>query len=100
MTKSLIDILTGTLNGDSSWGIYAEKMDGEFKAESPARFGQRQFKNGGLSDDCELFANNEYANAHIDGALGRSDGRAEDTITESDKVEAAVSLIEWINEQK
>lgn len=99
-SKTLIDILTGTLSYDSSWGIYAEKIDGEFKPESPARFGQRQFENGGLNDDCELFANNEYATDQMDNYLGRTDGRDEDTITKSDEVEAAEYLIERINEQQ
>jgi hypothetical protein len=57
--KTLIDYLTGDLSYDSSWGIYAEKIDGAFKPESPARFGQRIFDNGGLLDDCEFFTSNE-----------------------------------------
>lgn len=72
MTKStLIDYLTGGLTYDSSWAIYAERIDGEFKPESPARFGQRQFENGGLLDNKEIFTTNESAvdfmNSYTDG---------------------------------
>jgi len=98
-SKTLIDILIGTLSYTSSWEIYAEKIDGEFKGESPARFGQAQFDNGGLLDDCEFFANNEYATDRMNSYLGRDDGRDEDTITKWDEVEAAEYLIQRINEQ-
>jgi hypothetical protein len=57
--STLIEYLTDSLSYDSSWAIYAEKIDGKWKPESPARFGQRIFENGGLIDDCELFNTNE-----------------------------------------
>ena len=57
--STLIEYLTDSLSYDSSWAIYAEKIDGKWKPESPARFGQRIFENGGLIDDCEMFNNNE-----------------------------------------
>lgn len=60
-TSTLIEILSGSISYDSSWAIYAEKIDGKFTDESPARFGQRVFENGGVLDDCELFAVNETA---------------------------------------
>lgn len=58
-SQTLIDCLTGGLSYDRSWAVYAEKINGEWKAESPARFGQKIFENGGLLDDCELFGDNE-----------------------------------------
>jgi len=57
--STLIEYLIDSLSYDSSWGIYAEKIGGVFKPESPARFGQSIFENGGLLDDCEFFGNNE-----------------------------------------
>lgn len=56
---TLKEILSGSLSYDSSWAVYAEKNDGEFKPESPARFGQTVFENGGMLDDCEYFGTNE-----------------------------------------
>lgn len=58
---TLLELLSGSMSYDSSWGIYAEKINGRFEPESPARFGQRQFGNGGLLDDCEYFDNNASA---------------------------------------
>lgn len=57
--KTLQSILSGNLDYSSSWGIYAEKIEGEFRPESPARLGQRIFENGGVLDECEFFATNE-----------------------------------------
>lgn len=96
--KTLIDILTGTLTYSNQWAIYAERIDGKFAPESPARLGQRQYDNGGVWDNCEQFANNEYATDQMWNYLGRTDGRDEDTITANDEREAAEWLIEKINE--
>lgn len=57
---TLREILSGSLSYDSSCAVYAEKIDGEFKPESSARFGQTVFENGGMLDDCELFGVNEH----------------------------------------
>lgn len=57
--STLIEYLTDSLSYDNSWAIYAEKIDGQWKPESPARFGQRVFENGGLVDDCQLFNSND-----------------------------------------
>jgi len=57
--KTLKEILIGDLEYSSSWGIYAEPVEGKFQPDSPARFGQKIFENGGLLDECLLFANNE-----------------------------------------
>lgn len=40
-----------------------------------------------------------YATDKMDSYLGRTDGRDEETITESDEIEAAEYLIDMINEQ-
>ena len=87
--KTLLDILTGGLSYDSSWGIYAERVEGEFKPESPARFGQRLFENGGLLDNCEIFATNESA---VDFMNAYSDG--DDDFLQ----EAAIELIQHEND--
>lgn len=55
---TLIDAIQ-KIGYDSKWAIYAEKIDGEFRADSPARIGQQQFENGGVLDDAEFFANGE-----------------------------------------
>ena len=48
---TLIKILTSPIPYDSQMGVWAEKIDGEFKPQSPARLGQRIFENGGILDD-------------------------------------------------
>ena len=50
--------LTGSLSYDSSWGVWAEKVDGKFELDSNARFGQFLFDNGGINDDYELVGSN------------------------------------------
>ena len=44
---------------DNSWGVYAEKIDGQFNVDSPARYGETLFENGGLLDDMEFVCNGE-----------------------------------------
>ncbi|WP_088893185.1 hypothetical protein [Leptolyngbya ohadii] len=70
-SKTLLQILTGGISYDQSWAIYAERINGEFKPESPARFGQRIFENGGVNDDCEIFTVNdqavEFINCYTEG---------------------------------
>lgn len=86
--KTLLEIMTGGLSYDSSWAVYAQKIDGKFTADSPARFGQRIFDNGGVLDDCEYFAANDRI---VDSIQAWSDG--DQDFTE----EAAVMLIDEIN---
>lgn len=50
--------LTGSLSYYSSWGVWAEKIDGKFELESNARFGQFVFENGGMNDSFELVGDN------------------------------------------
>ena len=56
---------------DSSFAVYAEKIDDRFVPHSPARFGQVQFENGGLMDDKEFVCNGE---APHDWAASWADG--------------------------
>lgn len=63
--KTLRTILSGNLDYSPSWGIYAEKIDGEFRPESPARLGQRVFENGGKLDGFEFFDHNEAVTDQI-----------------------------------
>jgi hypothetical protein len=75
--RSLKDILLmGGLTYSSQWGIYAQKIDGMFKEESLARFGQRIFENGGLLDDCCYFGNNESIVDSRDNYCGCDDDDA------------------------
>lgn len=56
---TLQEILSGHLEYSDSWAVYAElDSEGHFYADSPARFGQQVFENGGLLDDCVYFASN------------------------------------------
>jgi hypothetical protein len=84
----LIEILTGSLSYYSSWAVYAEKIDGKFTEQSPARFGQIVFENGGLLDNLELFGSNDTI---VDAIQEWTDGDPEFTD------EAARILISNIN---
>ena len=44
---------------DNSWGIWAELLDGKLTEESPARYGQVQFENGGLLDNYVMVCTGE-----------------------------------------
>jgi hypothetical protein len=96
MNTTLIEVLSGDLAYDSAWAIYAECIDGEFRPESLARIGQRQFDNGGVLDECQYFASNESAANFIASYF---EGRDPETITDADRHEAAEELIDHINEQ-
>lgn len=50
--------LTGSLSYDSSWGVWAKRVDGKFELESDARFGQFIFENGGMDGDFDLVGDN------------------------------------------
>ena len=86
---TLLNILTGNISYDNSFAIYAEKIGGHFHNDSPARFGQTQFENGGLLDDCEFFATNDSARDSIelwaDGDEDASEEGAEMLICEINK---------------
>ena len=86
---TLLEILSGSLAYDSSWAVYAEKINGVFQDDSPARFGQKIFENGGLLDDLEFFGNNESI---VDSIYGWTAG--DEDLNE----EAAQQLIQSINE--
>lgn len=53
-----------SIQSDSTWGIWAELIDGNFKPESPARFGQRSFANVRLFDGKYYVANGKFINQH------------------------------------
>lgn len=86
---TLIQIMTGNLNYDSSWAVYAEKIDGVFQEDSEARFGQIQFENGGLLDGCEFFATNAQIIDSIEAWAEGDPGSV---------VEGAEQMIEEVNE--
>lgn len=56
---------------DSSWGIWAEKINGLFTLESQSRYGQLIFENGGLLDDWEYVCSGEFPH---DWATSWADG--------------------------
>ena len=89
---TLIEILTGSISYDSSWAIYAEKIDGEFHNESPARFGQRQFEDGGLLDECEFFATNDAA---WDAIENWCDGSEDESIREEGAEQYIADVNSW-----
>lgn len=94
---TLIDLLTGGMEYSGTWAIYAERIDGEFKPESPARFGQRQFENGGLLDGCEFFTTNEDATGRMNRYMGDDWRDLDDSIQAQVLSESALQLIEDIN---
>ncbi|MBD2316710.1 hypothetical protein [Phormidium tenue] len=59
-----LQVLASNIQYDSSWGIWAELIDGKFAAQSQARYGQRQFENGGLLDEFAFFANGKKIGDH------------------------------------
>ena len=67
-----------TINYDSSWAIYAEYPLTE---DTPCRFGQTQFENGGLLDDKTFVINGESAHDRvqdmIDVSVGEEDYQRE-----------------------
>ena len=93
---TLIEILTGTLSYDRQWQIWAQRIDGEFKPESAARFGQAQFEHGGLRDDFMFFANNQYATDHMANYIEGVPDAYQDEFAE----EAALNLIMETNEMR
>lgn len=62
---TLIEAITN-IQYDSSWGIWAELIDGQLKPESKARYGQRVFENGGLLDEMVYVCNGETAGDHVE----------------------------------
>lgn len=69
---------------DSSWGIWAEQP---ITPASEARYGQVQFRNGGLLDDKVLFATGEECGNFIMKWL---DGEDEDVEYPSELAEAMI----------
>jgi hypothetical protein len=92
--KTLLDIMTGDLSYDSSWGVFAERIDGKFKPESRARMGQRRFESGGVADEYYFFASNKRILDFIDFCF---EGRDPETITDIDLRDVALELIDYVN---
>jgi hypothetical protein len=66
--------LTSSLAYDSSWGIWAETVDGKFDLEnSEARFGQFLFENGGMGDNFQLVGNNASLTDSRDNYCGNEE---------------------------
>lgn len=56
---TLLEVLTDYQIYDSSLAVYAQKINGEFTPDSPARIGSLYFENGGILDEMEIFLNCE-----------------------------------------
>jgi hypothetical protein len=65
--------LASNISYDSSWGIWAKLIDGKFTADSQARYGQRQFENGGVLDGFEFFADGVQVRDHADNFAGENE---------------------------
>jgi hypothetical protein len=81
--------LASNISYDSYWGIWAELIDGKFSADSQARYGQRQFENGGLLDGFEFFADGEKIGDSISEYCDGDDDFKDEAISE---------LIDSVNE--
>lgn len=86
--------LTGTLSYDSSWGVWAEKIDRKFDLELDARFGQFCFENGGMVDDYEPVGNNQFITDSRDTYCGTDEG------CENFYEEWAIDFLQNLNEQQ
>lgn len=60
----LIDAIVN-ISYDSNWGIWAELDDGELTEESEARYGSKEFDNGGVLDGFVFVCNGETVGDHI-----------------------------------
>jgi hypothetical protein len=92
--KPLLEILTGPMDYNSHWQIWAQRIDGEFKPESPARFGKACFEHGGVRDGAAFFADNAYATDLMATYRELTPKKFWDEFAE----EAALNLIEQVNE--
>lgn len=80
---------------DSSWGIWAEFP---FTPESKARYGRRQFKNGGLLDGFVYFDDGVNICNHISNWVGDEDQYDTDEDLIWAEEEAAEDLIQTVAE--
>jgi hypothetical protein len=94
--ETLVNLLTGPMSYNDSWAIYAERIDGEFKPDSRARFASSRFKNGRSPDNFTLFASNRSVIDFFDRYL---EGMDIDEIGERVIREAALELINDMNER-
>ena len=79
---STLNDLAASIQYDSSWGIWAKLIDGKFSPESQARYGQRQFENGGLLDEFEFFADGEKIGDSIAEYCDGDDDYTDEAIAE------------------
>ena len=70
---AILKELASNISYDSSWGIWAELIDGKFAADSQARYGQRQFENGGVLDGFEFFADGVQIRDNADEFAGENE---------------------------
>ena len=106
--------LASRIQYDSSWGIWAELIDGKFTPESQARYGQSQFENGGILDGFAFFAHGEKIGDHQTnwaGEFNLSDWedeaedlrflyRSEATEKEIEDGDNQLSYKDWLKENK
>jgi hypothetical protein len=91
MTATLIEILTGPLAYTEYFAVYARRINGEFKQESPARIGQH---NSSQEDGFERFA----ANATIFDFYHSLGLRSFNRMNTRKLIRAAKALIDLKNE--
>lgn len=83
----LKDLVT-KIQGDEGWAVYAESSD----PNADARYGQTQFKNGGLLDNKKFIINGENANKAL---LAYTDGDLDWFAQDGDPAE----FIRWLNDE-
>lgn len=81
---------------DDNWTIWAEVP---FTPDSEARYGQRQFEQGGVIDDKEVFASGTRCRDFI-AAWNASDEENEEEDVAYFEREAAERLIEEVEEER
>ena len=82
------------IQGGEDWGIWAEFP---FTPESEARYGQRQFENGGLRDDKVYFSNGLFVNQYLSNYVADLDDYSTDKELMDAYEEAARDYISVVN---
>ena len=71
MIATLRDLQTTELSYNSTIGVWAERINGQFSLDSKCRIGEFQFDNGGVLDDWVIFESCEviedYVHSFLDG---------------------------------
>ena len=90
--------LVAKIQYDSSWGIWAATL---FTPDSEARYGQRQFENGGVLDDKEFFADGvQIGDFLANDASFAAEQTEEGEEFEEDRDAAACFLIAEIEQER